>query len=46
VLHLAVRDIVYHSLFEEPIGQLLIEDERLKIIVFNLEQEIIVQWKP
>jgi XisH protein len=46
VLYLAVRDVVYNSLFEEPIGQVLIEDESLKIIVFNLEEEVIVQWKP
>lgn len=45
VLYMAVRDVVYHSLFEEPIGQILIEDEQLKIIVFNLEQEVIVEWK-
>jgi hypothetical protein len=45
VLYLAVRDVVFRSLFEEPIGQLLIEDENLKIIVFNLEEEVIVQWK-
>ncbi len=29
-LFLAVRDLVYHSFFEEPIGQILIEDEQLK----------------
>lgn len=45
VLYMAVRDVIYHSLFEEPIGQILIEDEQLKMIVFNLEQEVIVEWK-
>lgn len=45
VLYLAVRDVVFQSLFEEPIGQILIEDEDLRIIVFNLEEEVIVQWK-
>jgi hypothetical protein len=33
-------------MFEEPIGQILIEDEQLKIVVFNLEQEVILEWKP
>jgi hypothetical protein len=44
-LHLAIRDVVYTSLFEEPIGQILIEDENLKLIVFDAEQEVILQWK-
>jgi hypothetical protein len=45
VLFLAVRDITYHSLFEEPIGQLMIEDEDLKLIVFDAEQAEILQWQ-
>lgn len=44
-LFLAVRDVVYESFFEEPIGQILIEDEKLKLIVFDAEQEVISQWK-
>ena len=43
-LYLAVRDITYESLFEEPIGQLMIEDEKLKLIVFDPNQEAIVKW--
>ncbi|MEZ2237415.1 element excision factor XisH family protein [Microcoleus sp.] len=42
--YLAVRDITYESLFEEPIGQLMIEDENLKLIVFDPNQEAIVKW--
>jgi hypothetical protein len=45
ILYLAIRDIVYTSFFEEPIGQILIEDENLKLIIFNVEQEVITQWK-
>lgn len=45
VLYLAIRDIVYSSFFEEPIGQILIEDENLKFIVFDAEKEEILQWK-
>lgn len=44
-LYLAIRDIVYTSFFEEPIGQILIEDENLKIIIFDAEQEVILRWK-
>jgi XisH protein len=45
VLYLAIRDVVYSSFFEEPIGQILIEDENLKFIVFDAEKEVILQWK-
>lgn len=44
-LYLAIRDMVYTSFFEEPIGQILIEDENLKIIIFDAEQEVILRWK-
>ncbi|MBE9138905.1 XisH family protein [Nodosilinea sp. LEGE 07088] len=44
-LYLAVNDFVFKSLFEEPIGQLMIQDEELKLIVFDADKEIIVQWK-
>jgi hypothetical protein len=44
-LYLAIRDAVYTSFFEEPIEQILIEDENLKLIVFDAEQEVIIQWK-
>lgn len=44
ILYLAVRDITYESLFAEPIGQLMIEDEKLKLIVFDSAQEVILQW--
>jgi hypothetical protein len=45
VLYLAIRDVVYSSFFEEPIGQILIEDENLKLIIFDAEKEEILQWK-
>jgi len=44
-LDLAIRDVIYNSFFEEPIGQILIEDENLKFIVFDAEKEVISQWK-
>jgi XisH protein len=43
-LYLAIRNITYESIFEEPIGQLMIEDENLKLIVFNSNEEVIVKW--
>ena len=44
ILYLAVRDITYESLFTEPIGQLMIEDEQLKLIGFDAKREVILQW--
>ena len=44
-LYLAIRDLVYSSFFEEPIGQIMIEDEQLKLIVFSAEEECITLWK-
>jgi hypothetical protein len=44
-LYLAVKEVVFNSLFEEPIGQIMIEDENLKLLVFDAEQEVILQWK-
>ena len=44
-LYLAVTGVVFASLFEEPIGQLMIEDEKLKLIIFDADREVILQWK-
>ncbi len=43
-LYLAIRKAVFRELFEEPIGQLLIETEKLKLIVFDPHSEVIVKW--
>lgn len=45
-LYLAVRQAVFDDLFEEPIGKILLENKRLKIIVFDPQKEIIVKWIP
>jgi len=45
-LYLAVRDSIFATLFEEPIGTLLIETENLNLLIFNPETERIVQWIP
>ncbi len=45
-LYLAVNEAVYYELFEEPIGQLLLENHRIRLLVFDTEQERIVAWIP
>lgn len=44
VLYLAIREAIYFRLFTEEIGQILLEENTLKLIVFNPENEVIVKW--
>lgn len=46
LLYLALPIWAYESLFEEPIGQLLLRNKRLRLIVFEPTQESIEQWIP
>lgn len=43
-LYLAVHDEIFTDLFEEPIGQLLIDNNRLRLIVFNSITQVISKW--
>lgn len=46
-LYLAVPDEIEVELFEEePLGKLLLQNNRLKLITFDVEQEVIVKWTP
>jgi hypothetical protein len=45
-LYLAVNEEVFVELFEEPIGRLLVENGRLRLIVFDEEKEEIRRWTP
>lgn len=45
-LYLAFPVWAYNSLFDEPVGQLLLKNQRLKLIVYEPTQEIIEQWIP
>lgn len=44
ILYLAIREAVFHNLFTQEIGQILIEDQTIKLIVFNSDEEVITQW--
>jgi len=46
VLYLAVREAIFTSVFEEPIGQVLLENQRVKLVVFDPQAEVIVKWIP
>jgi hypothetical protein len=46
ILYLAVRQAVFEDLFEEPIGQLLLRNQRVRLVVFDSTKEVINQWIP
>lgn len=43
-LFLAIRDTAFANTFEHPEGETLRVEENIKIIIFNAEQQEIVQW--
>jgi hypothetical protein len=45
-LFLAIDEEVYNNLFEESIGELLLESRRIQLIVFDPQTEMIRQWVP
>jgi hypothetical protein len=46
MLYLAVRRAVFSEIFEEPVGELLLENHRVRLIVFDHRAEEVVQWIP
>lgn len=46
ILYLAIRETTYEDIFIEPIGQILLNKKRLKLIVFDADREEIIQWIP
>jgi hypothetical protein len=44
VLYLAIREAVFHKLFEQEVGQILLENKILKLLTFNPETEVITKW--
>jgi hypothetical protein len=45
-LYLAVSERAYVDVFEEPMGELLLANGRLKLLVFNATTEVIQRWTP
>lgn len=45
VLFLAVPSSVA-KLFDEPLGQLLLEDYELRVVVFHPKKQEIIRWLP
>ena len=45
-LYLAVDQEAFVDIFDEPLGQLLIETYQLQMIVFDQRREVILRWMP
>ena len=45
-LYLAVRNEVFLDLFDEPVGTVLLEKERVRLLVFDVKTETVVKWIP
>jgi XisH protein len=45
-LYLAVNEEIFVNLFEEPIGKLLLNNRRVRLLVFDPQTEVIRQWIP
>ncbi len=46
VLYLAVHEEALENVFEEAIGQLLIEKNQINLLVFDKKKQVILQWIP
>ena len=45
-LYMAIPGEVFHNLFEEPIGQGLLAEYSLRLLIFDPAKEEILQWIP
>ncbi|MDJ0508995.1 MAG: XisH family protein [Crocosphaera sp.] len=44
ILYLAIHQEAYVEVFEDPIGQVLLENKRIKLLVFDALEEVILKW--
>jgi XisH protein len=44
LLYLAIRESTFINLFQDELGKLLLERQKLKIITFDSDREEITQW--
>jgi hypothetical protein len=45
-LYVAINEAIFVNLFEEPIGKLLLDNHRVRLLVFDPQTEVIRQWIP
>jgi hypothetical protein len=44
LLYLAIRELIFEKIFEQEVGEILLENKVLKILTFNPETEVISKW--
>ncbi|NET35978.1 MAG: fatty-acid synthase [Cyanothece sp. SIO1E1] len=43
-LYLAIHEEAYEDFFTEPIGEILLSDYQVPLLIFDPDQEVIIQW--
>lgn len=46
ILYLAITKDVFETLFQEPIGEVLLRNQRFNLLVFDAKQEVVERWIP
>lgn len=46
LLYLAITQDVFEDIFQQPIGQVLLKNQRFRLMIFEAKQEVICQWIP
>ena len=41
---LAVSDEVFSNVFRDSIGAIFLENNQIKLLVFNIEKEVVSKW--
>jgi XisH protein len=44
ILYLAIRDDIYHTFFNEEIVQIAIESQSIRVIIFDVLKQEILEW--
>lgn len=44
ILYLAIREEVYTDFFKEEIAQMVVENNHIKLIIFDVKKEEVVRW--
>lgn len=45
-LYVAVNQKTFRNIFQRDVGPLVVEDYDIALVVFNIQTEVIIEWKP
>lgn len=46
ILYLAMPEFMLDSILEEPIGKLLLRNQRMRVLLFDTDRKVVTQWIP